>query len=385
MPAGFAGGRPQAPLAIPRSLSRPPLKGRVCGVGSRIGIGVAFRSQAKRQEEPNVHGSLEHLVSCRAAMALRAAMLLLLGSLSSMTSAQAYPSRPIRIIALSSPASGPDIVGRLMGQKITEAWGQQVVVDTRPGATGIIGAEIAAKAAPDGHTLVVITSQQAIVSNMYKKLPYDLKRSFAPITLVATAPFILAVNASVPATSVKELIAYTKSRPGQLRYGSGGIASPPHLSMEIFRSMTGLEVVHVPYKGVTPAMIDTVAGEVQMLMSIVPAVLPTVRSGKLRALGITSVKRTSLVPDLPTIAETVPGYEFIGWYSLCAPARTPAAILEKLNALLVQTLKTSQFQERLAALGTEPLGTTSAEAAEFIAAQMEKMRIAVQTSGAKPE
>ena len=187
--------------------------------------------------------------------------------------AQAYPTRPIRIIALSSPASGPDIVGRLIGQRITEAWGQQVVVDTRPGATGIIGAEIAAKAAPDGHTLVIITSQQAIVSNMYKKLPYDLKRSFAPITLIATAPFILAVHPSLPATSVKELVAYVKARPGQLRYGSGGIASPPHLSMEIFRSMTGLEMVHVPYKGVTPAMIDTVAGEVQMLISIVPAIL----------------------------------------------------------------------------------------------------------------
>ena len=325
------------------------------------------------------------VVSRPAAMALRAAMLLVLGSLPSITSAQAYPSRPIRIIALSSPASGPDIVGRLIGQKITEAWGQQVVVDTRPGATGIIGAEIAAKAAPDGHTLVIITSQQAIVSNMYKKLPYDLKRSFAPITLIATAPFILAVNPSVPATSVKELIAYARSRPGQLRYGSGGIASPPHLSMEIFRSMTGLELVHVPYKGVTPAMIDTVAGEVQMLMSIVPAILPTVRSAKLRALGITSARRTSLVPDLPTIAETVKGYEFIGWYSLCAPARTPGSILEKLNVLLVQTIKTAQFQERLAAIGTEPLGTTSAEAAEFIAAQMEKMRAAVQTSGAKPE
>ena len=302
-----------------------------------------------------------------------------------VASAQAYPSRPIRIIALSSPSSGPDIIGRLIGQKITEAWGQQVVVDTRPGATGIIGAEIAAKAAPDGHTLVIITSQQAIVSNMYKKLPYDLKGSFAPITLIATAPFILAVNPSVPAGSVKELIAYAKSRPGQLRYGSGGIASPPHLSMEIFRSMNGLELVHVPYKGVTPAMIDTVAGEVQMLMSIVPAILPTVRSGKLRALGITSASRTSLVPDLPTIAESVPGYEFIGWYSLCAPARTPGAILDKLDALLKQTLETSEFKQRLAALGTEPLGTTRAEAAQFIAGPIEKMRLAVQASGAKPE
>jgi tripartite-type tricarboxylate transporter receptor subunit TctC len=300
-------------------------------------------------------------------------------------SAQPYPHRPIRLIALSSPASGPDIIGRLLGQKVTEAWGQQVVVDTRPGATGIIGAEIAAKAAADGYTLVIITSQQAIVSNMYAKLPYDLKRSFAPITLIATAPFILAVHPSIPASTVKELIAYARSRPGQLRYGSGGIASPPHLSMEIFRSQTGLELVHVPYKGVTPAMIDTVAGEVQMLMSIVPAILPTVRGGKLRALAITSAQRTALVPDLPTIAETVPGYEFIGWYSLCAPARTPDAILDRLNALLVRARKTAEMQERLAALGAEPLGTTRAEAQDFIARQMEKMRLAVQASGARPE
>jgi tripartite-type tricarboxylate transporter receptor subunit TctC len=316
----------------------------------------------------------------RAACAVAALLALCAGA-----AAQSYPNRPIRIIALSSPASGPDIIGRLLGQKVTEAWGQQVVVDTRPGATGIIGAEIAAKAAADGYTLVIITSQQAIVSNMYAKLPYDLKRSFAPITLIATAPFILAVHPSIPASSVKELIAYARSRPGQLRYGSGGIASPPHLSMEIFRAQTGLELVHVPYKGVTPAMIDTVAGEVQMLMSIVPAILPTVRGGKLRALGITSAQRTALVPDLPTIAETVPGYEFIGWYSLCAPARTPDAILDRLNALLVRALKTTEMQERLAALGAEPLGTSRNEAQDFIARQMERMRLAVQASGARPE
>jgi tripartite-type tricarboxylate transporter receptor subunit TctC len=300
-------------------------------------------------------------------------------------SAQQYPNRPIRIIALSSPASGPDIVGRLIGQKLTEAWGQQVVVDTRPGATGIIGAEIGAKAAPDGHTLVIVTAQQAIVSAMHARLPYHLQRSFAPITLMATAPFILAVHPSVPVSSVAELIAHARSRPGQLRYGSGGIASPPHLSMEIFRSMTGIELVHVPYKGVTPAMFDTVAGQVQMLISIVPAILPTVRSGKLRALGITSAKRTAFAPDLPTIGETVAGYAFIGWYSLVAPAQTPAALLDKLNAQVVQALKTPQFQERFEALGAEPLGTSRAEAGRFIAAEMAKMRLAVQASGAKPE
>lgn len=314
-----------------------------------------------------------------------AAVLTALALLPEIACGQAYPSRPIRIIALSSPASGPDIVGRLIGQTMTEAWGQQVVVDTRPGATGIIGAEIGAKATPDGHTLVIITAQQAIVSAMYPKLPYHLQKSFAPITLMAAAPFILAVNPAVPATSVPELVAYAKARPGQLRYGSGGNGSPPHLSMEIFRSLTGIDVVHVPYKGVTPAMFDAIAGQVHMLISIIPAILPAVKSGKLRALAVSSAKRTPFAPDLPTIAETVPGYEFIGWYSLVAPAQTPAPILDKLNAHLVQALKTPQIRERFEALGAEVRGTTRAEAARFIDGEMEKMGAAVKASGAKPE
>ncbi len=299
--------------------------------------------------------------------------------------AQSYPTRPIRIIALSSPGSGPDIVGRLIGSKLTEAWGQQVIVDTRPAATGIVGTEIASRAAPDGHTLLIVTSQAVIVSVMYDKLNYDLLRDFAPISLLASTPFILAVHPSVQAASIKELIALAKSKPGQLRYGSGGSGSPPHLSAEIFRSMTGIDVLHIPYKGITPAMIDTVAGQVQFLISVIPAVLPTVRSGKLRPLGVTSAKRTNLVPEVPTIAETVPGYEFIGWYSLVAPAKTPPAILAKLNAELVKVLKTPEFQERFSGLGAEPLGSTQKELAAYLPVQMEKMRKAVRESGARPD
>lgn len=299
--------------------------------------------------------------------------------------AQTYPAKPIRIIALSTPASGPDIVGRLIGQKLTEAWGQQVIVDTRPGASGIIGAEIGANAAPDGHTLVIVTSQAAIVSAMYAKLPYHLARSFAPVTLMASTPFLLAVHPGLAANSVQELVALAKARPGQLRYGSGGSGSPPHLSVEIFRSMTGIDVVHVPYKGVTPAMQDTVAGQVHLVFSVIPAVLTTVRAGRLRALGITSARRSPLVPDVPAIAETVAGYEFIGWYALVAPAKTPDAILDRLNAQVVQALKTPEFQERFASLGAEPLGTSRSEAAQFIREQMDRMRIAVKTSGAKPD
>lgn len=299
--------------------------------------------------------------------------------------AQAYPTRPIRIIALSSPGSGPDIVGRLLGQRFTEAWGQQVIVDTRPGASGIIGSEIAAKAAPDGQTLVIITSQAVIVSVMYQKLTYDLNRDFAPIGLVAWTPFILAVHPSVPATSVKDLIVHAKAHPGKLRYGSGGTGSPPHLSVEMFRTMAGIDVLHVPYKGITPAMTDTIANQVQMIISVVPAILPTVKSGRLRALGVTSAKRAPLVPEVPTIAETVPGYEFIGWYSLAAPAKTPAAVLDKINAELAQALKTPEFRERLSGLGAVPLGSTRQELAAYIKEQSVKMDAAVKASGAKPE
>lgn len=311
------------------------------------------------------------------------AVALVLGA--ATAAAQQYPAKPIRIIALSSPASGPDIIGRLLGSKFTEAWGQQVIVDTRPGASGIIGAEIASKAAPDGHTLMIVTSQAVIVSVMYEKLPYQLLKDFAPISMLGSTPFILVVHPSIPASSIKELIAYAKSKPGELRYGSGGAGSPPHLAAEIFKSMTGTNILHVPYKGITPAMMDTVAGQVQMVISVIPAVLATVKAGKVKALGVTSAKRTPLVPDLPTIAETVPGYEFIGWYSLVAPAGTPAGILSKLNAEIVRILKAPEFQERFASLGAEPISSTQQELASYMREQTEKMRKAVKESGAHPE
>ena len=298
---------------------------------------------------------------------------------------QPYPSRPIRIIALSTPASGPDIIGRLIGQKFTEAWGQQVIVDSRPGASGIIGAEIAAKAAPDGHTLVIVTSQAVIVSVMYEKLPFNLTADFAPISMLGSTPFVLGVHPSLPVASVRELIDYAKARPGELRYGSGGSGSPPHLSAEIFRSMTGINIMHIPYKGVTPAMTDAMAGQVQMVFSVIPAILPTIKAGKLRALGLTSANRSPLVPELPTIAETVPGYEFIGWHGLFAPARTPDSILNKLNAGIVNAVNAAEFRERLATLGAEPMSSTPQGLAAYLQVQTVKMRKAVADSGARPD
>jgi tripartite-type tricarboxylate transporter receptor subunit TctC len=313
-----------------------------------------------------------------------AACVLTIGTQALAAQAQAnYPDKPIRLIALSSPGSGPDIVGRLIGTKLTEAWGQQVIVDTRPGASGIIGSEIAARSAPDGHTLVIITSQAVIVSQMYDKLNYDLAKDFSPITMIGSTPFILAVHPGVQAHSVKELIALVKSKPGQFRYGSGGSGSPPHLSFEILKSMTGMDVQHVPYKGITPAMTDTIAGQVHMLISVIPAILGSVRAGRLRALGVTSAQRSPLVPEIPAISETVPGYEFIGWYSLFAPARTSPAIIDKLNQQVAKTVSSPEMRERFAELGIDPVTSAPKELATYLLAQMKKMREAIVISGAK--
>ena len=296
-----------------------------------------------------------------------------------------WPSKPIRIVAASSAGSGPDIMSRLIGQKLTEAWGQQVVVDVRTGASGMIGAEVAARANPDGYTFLIATSQHAIVNVMYDKRAYDLVRDFAPVILIASTPFIMLVHPSVPASSVNEFIALAKAKPGQLKYGSGGSGSPPHLSAEILKSLTGIDVLHVPYKGITPAINDTVAGHIQMAFSVVPACIALVRAGKVRALGVSSAKRTTLVPELPTIAESVPGYEFIGWYSLVTPVKTPQPIIARMNAEVWKALKSSDLPERIAALGAEPIGSTPETLAAFIRVQLEKMDKAVKASGARPD
>lgn len=296
-----------------------------------------------------------------------------------------YPTKAIRVIALSSSGSGPDIVGRLIGAKLTEGWGQQVIVDPRPGASGIIGSEIAAHAAPDGHTLVIITSQAVIVSQMYEKLKFDLVRDFAPITMVGSTPFILAVHPGVQAQSLKELIAVARAKPRQFRYGSGGSGSPPHLSFEILKSMTGIDVQHVPYKGITPAMTDAIAGQVHMLISVIPAVLGSVRAGRLRALGVTSAQRSPIVPEIPAIAETVPGYEFIGWYSIFAPAKTSPAIINKLHAEIVKIVGSPEMRERFSDIGIDAMTSTPKELATYLVAQMKKMHDAIVISGAKPD
>jgi len=299
--------------------------------------------------------------------------------------AQPYPAKPIRIIVMNGPGSGPDIVSRVIGIRLTEAWGQQIVIDNRAGANGIIGAEIGARAAPDGHTLLMVTSQAAIVDAMYEKLNYDLVKDFSPISLLASTPFAMVINPAVAATSIRELIALAKEKPAEIRYGSTGAGSPSHLATEIFKSLSGIDLFHVPYKAVAPALTDTMAGQVQLTIQVVPSVLPMVKAGKLKALGVTSLKRTPLAPDWPAISESVAGYEFMGWYGLVAPARTPGAIMSKLNAELIGALKTPEFRERLAGLGAEPIGTTPQEFATHIRAEVEKMRKAVKAAGVRAD
>ena len=297
-------------------------------------------------------------------------------------SAKAYPMRPLRIVVPNTAGSGLDAVSRLVGRMLTDAWGQQVVIDNRPGASGNIAMEIASRAAPDGYTLIMITSQQPIVFAMFEKLHYDLIKDFAPISLLASTPFILVVNSAVAATSIPELIALAKAKPGQLSFGTPGSGTSAHLATEMFRSMTGINIVHVPYKGTTPVVTDTISGQLQLTTLVATAILPAIRTGRVRGLGVTSPKRTSLAPDLPAISEFVPGYEWTGWYGLAAPAGTPREIIAKLSAVQLKALQTAEFRERLAHVGADPLGTTPQDYASHIRTQVDKMRVAIKVSGA---
>ena len=299
--------------------------------------------------------------------------------------AQAYPTKPIRIVVASTPGSGPDIVARLLGGKLTEAWGQQVVVDDRAGASGRIAAETVARAASDGYTLLILTSQLSTVDAMYKDLKYNLIKDFSPISLFGTSTSVLVVNPSLPVTSVKELVTLAKSRAGALRYGSSGSGTSFHLVAELFKFMTGTDILHVPYKGATPPLTNTMNGEVDMTFSAIAQCLPLILSGKLRALGVSSAKRTTLASDLPSISESVPGFDFTSWYGLIAPVKTSPAILSKLNAEVVKALNTSEVRERMTSLGIESVGSSQKDFALFISAQLEKLRVAVKLSGAHPE
>ncbi len=317
------------------------------------------------------------------------ALLLLCANAGVFSAERPYPVRPIRIVVTNTAGSGADVMTRIVADRLTQALGQQIVIDNRAGASGNIGAEIVAHAAPDGYTLLMITSQQAnaaaLVEPGSNRLGYDLLRDFAPISLLASTPLILVVNAGLPVGNMRELIAYARARPGSLNYGTPGSGTASHLATELLRSMIGADLVHVPYKGTPQALTDTMAGQLQLTMLVATAVIPSLKGGKIRALGVTSAKRTQVAPELPAIAETVPGYEWTGWYGLAAPAGTPRDIIVRLNAEQMRMVRDAAFRERLTELGADALGSTPAEYAGHIRRQIETMRRAVKISGIRVE
>ncbi len=293
-----------------------------------------------------------------------------------------YPAKPIRIIIATTVGSGPDILARQIGAKLTQAWGQQVVIDPRAGASGMIGAELTANAAADGYTLWMATMSHVIATTMYQRLL--LARDFAPITQVASTPYVIAVNAAVPANSIAELIAYAKARPGEVLYGSAGQGSTPHLCIEAFKSMTATNLLHVPYRGAAPALTDLMSGHVQVSCVAAPAVQSFARSGKLRALGVTTLRRTPLAPDVPAVAESVPGYELVGWYGLLAPLGTPKNIVNKISSEIARALKTTEVQERLVSTGAEAVESSPAEFTKFLEKETLRWGKVLRDAGIKP-
>lgn len=296
----------------------------------------------------------------------------------------AYPSKPIRVLVGFAPGGGSDILSRAVGQKLAERWGQPVVTDNRAGAGGTIALDLAARAAPDGYTLLVISGSQITNATLVTKVPFDIRAAYAPITQMTSQPYVLLEHPSVPAKSVKELIAYAKANPGKLNYASSGTGSSAHLGMELFKSLAHVDMVHVPYKGSGQALIDLLGGQVQLLLASAISAGPHLKAGKLRALGVTSGKRSPHLPDLPAIAEAgVPGFDVIGWYGLVAPAGTPPVIIAALNREVAQILRTADVQDKLAADGTDAAPGTPAQFRTTIVQEIEKWTQLVRTVGVK--
>lgn len=298
---------------------------------------------------------------------------------------ETWPSKTIRLV-IPFPAGGAtDILGRIVAQELNKALGVSVIADNRAGAGGNIGAELVAKSAPDGYTLLMCTiGTQSINASLYTKLGFDPIKDHAPVTLVATVPNVLVVHPSVPAKNVKELIALAKSRPGKLNYGSSGNGSSVHLSGELFKSMTGVFMTHIPYRGSAPAVADLLAGQIDLMFDNLPSVLPHIKAGKLRALAVTSPKRSPAMPDLPTIAESgVPGYDATSWFGVVAPAGTPPAIVSRVQQTISRALTTPEVREKLQGMGAEPVGNSPEVFDQFIRAEAAKWAKVVKFSGAK--
>ena len=298
--------------------------------------------------------------------------------------AQAYPSKPIRIVVGFPPGGGNDIIARLVGAKMQDAWGQAVVIDNKPGANSIIAAEFVAKSAPDGYTLLVnATGGMSVNPVLYAKLPYDSLRDFVPISMVGSFPLVLVVHPSVPANSVQELVAYARANPGKLNYAAGSTAF--QVASEMFKQMTGTDIKHIPYKGSAASITAVMAGDVQMTIVDTPPLVPQIRGGKLRALAVTSAKRSASMPEVAAMAETVPGYEMALWIGVFAPAGTPGDIAAKLNVEVVRIVRLADVREKLDALGVDPLGNTSEQMAEWIRREIDRFGPVVKAAGIRAE
>lgn len=299
---------------------------------------------------------------------------------------QQYPSKPIRLVVGYTAGGATDLLARTAAAKLTEALGQPVIVENRPGAGSVIGTAAVARAAPDGHTLLMGAFALAVNATLQKNLPYDTLRDFAPISQVAMTPYLLVVHPSMPVKNVQQLIALAKKRPGELNYASAGTGTGAHLSGELLRASASIDIVHVPYKGAEPATADLLGGRITMTFINILQTMPLVRQGKLRALGVTTAKRSAIAPDIPTIAESgVPGYELDGWFGVLAPANTPQALIFILHAAIVKGLRSKETRDRFLALGVEPVGSSPEEFARFIKNEVDKWGDIVRRAGISGE
>ncbi|HKA42642.1 MAG TPA: tripartite tricarboxylate transporter substrate binding protein [Burkholderiales bacterium] len=296
--------------------------------------------------------------------------------------AQAYPAKPVRMIVGFPVGGTADIVARILGRRLGERLQSQFVVDNRSGAGSVIGSEIAARAAPDGYTLLMISSSHAISAGFREKLPYDPIRDFAGVSLVAAAPNVVVVNPSLPVKSIGDLIELARAKPGQLNYGSSGVGGNSHLAGELLKRMANIELTHVPYKGAAPALTDVISGQAQVLLPTLPSVLSQVKAGRVRAIAVTSLKRSAALPGVPTVAESgVPGYEATNWYGVLAPAATPASIIDRLNAAIREALREAYVASDLAAQGAEPVGSTCAEFEAYLKSEIAKWTRVIRDAG----
>lgn len=319
----------------------------------------------------------------RGAISATTAAALVFGALPGTAAAQAYPTKPIRFIVPYGAGGPGDTIGRLIGRKLTESLGQTVVVDNRSGATTIIGTELAARSPADGYTMLLISTTHAVNPSLFKKLPYDPIADFIPVTLLTATPFMLVVHPSVAAKTVPELVALARSKPGQLNYGSSGNGSSIHLTTELLKAAAKIEMTHVPYKGSGPAFVDLIGGQINLLFSSTVSSLPHVKSGKLRGLAITSLKRASALPAVPTVAEYYPGFESSSWFGLLVPAKTPKVVVDRLLKDTRAALEAPDLKEKLVSQGAEPGGSSPAEFAAFFRAEIKKWAGVVRSSGVR--